>query len=65
MHSLAERWGQLGDEERTCAVPALLNSSRLPQERIGNRGLTSSTTGRAIWSTRDRLREAQLHFAAR
>ena len=36
MHSLAERWGQLGEEERTAAVQALMNFNRLPQEHIDN-----------------------------
>ena len=34
MHSLAERWGQLGEEERTQAVQQLLNFNRRQNERI-------------------------------
>ena len=34
MHSLAERWGQLGEEERTSAVMELMNFSRRGNERI-------------------------------
>ena len=34
MHSLTERWGQLGEEERTQAVQALMNFNRHDGERI-------------------------------
>ena len=34
MHSLAERWGQLDEEERTQAIQQLLNFSRRQGERI-------------------------------
>ena len=34
MHSLAERWGQLGEEERTQAVQQLMSFNRRSGERI-------------------------------
>ena len=34
MHSLTERWGQLGEEERTQAVQALMKFNRQDHERI-------------------------------
>ena len=34
MHSLAERWGQLGEEERAAALSALMNFNRQDHGRI-------------------------------
>eukprot|EP00959_Pyramimonas_sp_CCMP1952_P192214 4019192-Pyramimonas_sp.AAC.1 len=34
MHSLAEHWGQLGEEERTAAAQVLMGFHRQPGERI-------------------------------